>query len=140
MSWRDKGPPKREPGPLDKGTGSQRLELSSNQVHLSAEGRRCAASQQVSWWAVHEYVAPLLDEVGDWPMVGTPAWCALADTDPRKSGALLDAAQHWALRLEAAQVARAEASRAVAGAADWAQAAAETYQRSTSNRIPRVVV
>jgi Protein of unknown function (DUF2742) len=55
------------------------------------------ASQQVSWWSVHEHVAPLLDQIESWPMVGTPAWCRLADDDPRKLAALYDAARHWAL-------------------------------------------
>jgi hypothetical protein len=72
-------------------------------------------------------------------MVGTPEWCALESSDPRKLAALYDAAQHHALRVETAQAARAEASRAVAGAADWAAIAIELYRRDTSNRIRRVV-
>jgi len=41
-------------------------------------------SQQVSWWAVHEFVSAVLDQVNGWPMAGTPAWCSLAYDDPRK--------------------------------------------------------
>src|SRR5690348_3635085 len=70
-------------------------------------------NQQVSWWSVHEHVAPLLESAGTWPMVGTPEWCALSDDDPRKLAALYDAARHWALRVETAQQARAEASRSI---------------------------
>jgi Protein of unknown function (DUF2742) len=96
-------------------------------------------SQQVSWWDVHEFVAPFLAEVGDWPMIGSPAWVALPDGHPAKLAAVYDAAQHWALRVETGQAALAEASRAVAGAVDWAAIAIELYRRDTSNRIRRVV-
>lgn len=53
-------------------------------------------------------------------MAGTPAWCDLADDDPAKINALLDAAQHHALRVEIAQEARCEASQAISAAEDWA--------------------
>lgn len=76
-------------------------------------------SQQVSWWSVYEFVSAVLDQVNSYPMAGTPAWCSLAHDDPRKWAALLDASQHWALRVETCQEARAEASRAIAGAEDW---------------------
>jgi hypothetical protein len=79
---------------------------------------KSVASQQASWWDVHTYVSPTLAEVGCWPMVGTAAWCALPDDDPVKLAALLDAAQHWALRLETCQVAECEASHAISAAAD----------------------
>jgi organic hydroperoxide reductase OsmC/OhrA len=52
-------------------------------------------------------------------MVGTPAWCALDDDDPAKLAALLDAAQHHALRVEIAQEARADASKVIEAAEDW---------------------
>lgn len=42
------------------------------------------ASRAVSWWSVHEYVAPTLAAAVEWPMAGTPAWCDLDDTDPVK--------------------------------------------------------
>lgn len=87
-------------------------------------------SRQVSWWSVHEFVAAVLDQVNGWPMLGTPAWCALAHEDPRKWCALLDGAQHWALRLETCQEARAGASRAVSGAVDWAALGREINRRT----------
>jgi hypothetical protein len=89
------------------------------------------SSQQVSWWSVHEHVTPMLEQVDSWPMVGTPEWCALADTDPRKTAALFDAAQHWSLHLEMNQEALAEASRAVSAAADWPAVAREINQRQS---------
>jgi hypothetical protein len=76
-------------------------------------------SRQVCWWSVHEFVAPMLAEVGAWPMAGTPAWCELPDDHPQKVAAVYSAAQHWALRVETDQQASAEASRAVAASADW---------------------
>jgi hypothetical protein len=68
-------------------------------------------SQQVSWWSVHEFVGAVLNQVNDWPTLGTPAWCSLAHDDPAKWAALLDGAQHWALRVDSCQEARREASR-----------------------------
>jgi hypothetical protein len=84
----------------------------------------------VSWWTVHEFVTAVLDQVNDWPLLGTPAWCSLTSEDPRKWASLLDGAQHWALRVDACQESRAEASRAVAGAVDWPEVARDTKQRN----------
>lgn len=97
-------------------------------------------SQQVSFWSVHECVAPLLAAVGSWPMLGSPAWCALDNTDPVKIAALFDAAQHWALRVETCQQADADASSDVSAAADWSAIAQQIYAHATcSARIPREV-
>ncbi|WP_407689364.1 DUF2742 domain-containing protein [Mycobacterium sp. HUMS_1102779] len=99
---------------------------------------RTIESQQVSWWSVHEHVRPFLDRVDSWPLVGSPAWCALPD-GPVKLAALLDAAQHWALRLDSRQEAMSEASKALSAAADW-----KDVERQTRNRrdvyIPRSVI
>ena len=75
-------------------------------------------SQQVSWWSVHEFVQKYLDTAGHYPPPRTPAWCELADGDRRKWAALLDAAQHHALRVETAQEQHAQASHDVSAAAD----------------------
>jgi hypothetical protein len=56
---------------------------------------------------------------GVWPAAGTPAWCDLPDDDPAKLAALLDAAQHWALRVETCQQAQCEASHDISAAYDW---------------------
>jgi hypothetical protein len=87
------------------------------------------SSQQVAWWEVHEHVVRLI-AVEDWPLLGTPQWCALADYDPAKMAALLDAGQKWALRLETEQQARADASREVACAVDWPVIAQEIRDRA----------
>jgi hypothetical protein len=87
-------------------------------------------SAQVSWWSVHEWVRPYLDDAGPLPMAGSPQWCDLDDTDPRKVAALFDAAQHWALRVETCQQAQAETSRDISAAADWSAISAEIYGRA----------
>jgi hypothetical protein len=85
-------------------------------------------SRQVSWWSVHEHVQQFLDLVGNWPAIGSPAWCELPD-GPVKLAAIFDAARHWALRLETCQAAMAEASHDVSAAADWPRAANEIRRR-----------
>lgn len=96
------------------------------------------SSRAVSWWSVHEFVEPYVDTGGRFPLVGTPSWRALPDDHPQKWAALLDAAQHHALRVEIAQEARAGASKDIAAAADWPQVAREIVQRRGSF-IRRVV-
>jgi hypothetical protein len=114
-------PPGNDGGPVVRtGPTTNHLREAIRTTHVTA----LISSQQVSWWSVHEYVADKLAPVQSWPTLGTPAWCLLDDDDPRKLAALVDAAQHWALRLETCQEASCEASRAVSAAADWSQIAA----------------
>jgi hypothetical protein len=82
--------------PRTNGTGSQLTAGSIDTDHTW----RLVSSRAVCWWEVNTFVAPLLARVGSWPMAGSVAWCALADDHPAKWAALLDAAQHWALRVE----------------------------------------
>jgi hypothetical protein len=95
-------------------------------------------SRSVDWWAVHQLVAPLLGSIGTWPVAGSIAWRQLDDDDPRKWAALLDAARHWALRIETAQAASAQASQNVSAATDWS-AIARSHQsrRNSPAYIPR---
>jgi len=86
-------------------------------------------SAQVSWWSVQEYVTPVLERAGSYPMAGTPAWCALADDDPAKIAGIFDAARHWALRVETAQAAQCEASHDISAAADWSSVAKQIFRR-----------
>ena len=92
--------------------------------------RRHVQSQQVSWWSVHEFVTAVLDQVNGWPMAGTPAWCSLANDDPRKWAALLDGSQHFALRVETCQEAECQASSDISAAADWSSIAREIRQHN----------
>lgn len=77
-------------------------------------------SQVVHWWEFHQWATPYLQTVDGWPTIGTHPWFDLDDTDPRKWAAVIDAAQHHALRIEIAQDARREASHDIAAAFDWA--------------------
>lgn len=82
-------------------------------------GAGSPASQQVSWWSTHTFITELVANVNNLPVAGTPAWCALSDTDPAKLIALAVAGEHHVLRVETAQEALAEASRAVAASTNW---------------------
>jgi hypothetical protein len=84
----------------------------------------------VAWSPVNEFVQPLLDQVGSWPMVGTPAWCELPADHPVKIAAIYDAAQHHALRVEANQAGLAQASRDITASADWSAVARANLQRT----------
>lgn len=78
-------------------------------------------SRAVAWWPVHEFIATVVAQADNLPAAGTPAWCALADSDPRKLLAVAVAGEHHVLRVETAQEKRAEASRAIAAAANWSE-------------------
>lgn len=92
--------------------------------------RNAPGAQSVSWWSVHEFITALVDQANNLPIAGTPAWCALPDNDPAKLLALAVAGEHHVLRMETAQEARAETSRAVAAAADWRAISREIQQRA----------
>ena len=121
------GPPEREAGPLAKGADVEKPPQPTDTADSSGAGSRYLSSQQVNWLTVHDYVAPMPRRTGSWPMAGRPAWCALPDGDPAKTAAMLDAASHWALRLESCQAAQCEASRAVSAAADWSAIAKQAF-------------
>jgi hypothetical protein len=90
-------------------------------------------SQQVDWWETHRFMEAACAQanLGPLPAAGTPAWRALDDTDPRKLLGLAVAGEHHVLRVETAQAAVADASRAVSEAADWTAVAREVQQRAT---------
>ncbi len=100
------------------------------------------ASRSVSWWPVHVFIAAAVAQAEHLPDAGTPAWCALADDDPAKLLALAAEGEHVILFREMAQEAKAEASKAVAAAADWPKVARELQQldaaRRSGARIERV--
>lgn len=76
--------------------------------------------------------------VGPLPWPGTPSWCELADGDPRKLLALAQFGVHHALRIETAQQAGAEASKAMSNALNWSEVSRQT-QRRRGAYIPRAV-
>lgn len=87
-------------------------------------------SRSVAWWPVHQFTAALVAQANNLPVAGTPAWCVLPDPDPRKLLALAVAGEHHVLRVETAQRAMAQASRAVSGATDWSAIGREIRQRN----------
>lgn len=92
-------------------------------------------SRAVSWWEVHSFLAAVLAQAGATPPVaGTPAWMALADGDPAKLLAVAVAGEHHVLRMEIAQAANAEASKAVAASADWPAIARAVRRRADAIR------
>lgn len=130
-------PPEREGRPGGNATRT------AHQLAKAKAKSSFVSSQAVSWWSVHEFITPVLNQANSWPMAGTPAWCSLAHDDPEKWAALLDAAQHWALRVETCQEATCEASRDISAAADWSGIAQEPQRRHKAVAdgvyIPRAV-
>jgi hypothetical protein len=96
-------------------------------------------SQQVSWWTVHEFIESAVAQAnyGPLPTAGTPAWCALADGDPRKLLSLAVAGEHHVLRTEIGQEHRAAAGKDIAAAVDCTALAQRIRYRASSHYIPR---
>ena len=88
----------------------------------------------MAWWPVLTFTAHRIGMQPETmpelrvPLLGTPAWCALNDSDPAKLAAVLDGGQLFALGLDTAQEAAAEASQAVSAAVDWRAVAQEWMQ------------
>lgn len=99
------------------------------------------SSLEVSWWPTHLFISALVDRANYLPYAGTPAWCALPDSDPNKLLALAVAGEHHVLRMEAAQEAMAQASRDISAAANWTAIANANRRRAEAMRtgayIPR---
>lgn len=83
--------PEKRNGPLGTTPESRsNTQIATKQIHDHATA--------INAQAVRKSVQPLLDEankIGQIPMPGSPAWCELADEDPRKLAALLYAASWW---------------------------------------------
>lgn len=90
---------------------------------------------------VHELVAPILQEVPAWPVAGTLCWAELADTDPAKWCALLDAARYQALQMQVRQEHLDDAAKSIAGSREWADVRADSQRHAQAIRsgayIPR---
>lgn len=84
-------------------------------------------SRQVAWFETYIFKERVTDGVGDRPVAGTPAWCELSDSDPRKAAALMDAGVHQCLRNDTQQEQLAEVSRAISASADWPSIAKEAH-------------
>ena len=96
---------------------------------------RGTESRTVSWWETYTYTAALLAQADTVPPVaGTAAWRALDDRDPSKLLALALAGIHHVLRMETAQEAAADASKAIAASTDWRAVATEIRQLADARR------
>ena len=111
--------------PKKSDTGHSYKESAKATDYPNNTAAQLISSRQVSWPEVRKYFLHLRDLLGvqHYPPAGTPAWCALDDSDPQKFVAALDYAQHHALRVETAQEARCAASQAISQALDWPTAA-----------------
>lgn len=115
------------PEPIPNHTSNQ---VANDADASGANSTSLHASEQVSFWEAHTFLEAVLAQanVGPLPRAGSPAWCDLAEGDPRKLLSLALDGVHHILRVEVAQTARAEASRDVSGAADWPKIAREIQQ------------
>lgn len=93
-------------------------------------GAGSPASQEVSWWATHQFITALVAQANTaLPWAGTPAWRALDDADPRKLLSLAVAGEHHVLRIEIGQDAIADASTQISSAEDWKAVAQQVLRR-----------
>jgi hypothetical protein len=142
-------PPRRPPQrkvPAPAGTGTTRTTPNANESAVTDrnaprgrnQGRELTdtSSRTVTYSPVLEFIAALIAQANNTvpPGAGTPAWCALADGDPLKVLSLVVAGGAHVLDIEAAQQARAEASKAIAAAADWPAIAREVQQLHAARR------
>ncbi len=90
-------------------------------------------SSSVAWWPVHVYATRLAGKLGvdlsdRLPFPGTLSWLNLADDDPVRKAAMLQVASQRVLHIENRQECLADASKAIATAADWPAVAREVRQ------------
>lgn len=91
---------------------------------------RQVASSEVLWYAADLAAAAGLDlDITGRLIAGTPAWCA-TDDGAAKLLAVVAGGVREAIAHEARQIAAAEASKAVAGAADWPGLGREIHGRA----------
>ncbi|MDN4522624.1 MULTISPECIES: DUF2742 domain-containing protein [Mycolicibacterium] len=102
-------------------------------------GAGSPASQEVSWWAVHQFISAVVEQVKNTtlPWAGTPAWRDLDDADPRKLLSVAIAGEHHVLRVEIGQEQRAQAAEDIWGGADWSEAARTFTRRHEIDEIRR---
>ncbi|QFS89117.1 hypothetical protein FIV07_00085 [Mycobacterium sp. THAF192] len=98
-----------------------------------------ASSQEVSWWAVHQFISAVVEQVKNTtlPWAGTPAWRDLDDADPRKLLALAVAGEHHVLQIEIGQEARAQAAEDVHGGENWTEVARQVQRRREIDELRR---
>ena len=124
--------------PAPEGTGAQlsrQADTASVTDFFGLGAPDPTVSRQVAWWPVYEYAAAEAARLGvnlaadPLPVPGTPQWCAMPDGDRKLAAVLLLGAQ-YVLALDTRQEALADASKAVAAAADWPQISRDIRQRT----------
>lgn len=109
--------------------------LAASDDHSNSTAGHGISSSQRSWFEVYEFVQRLLVngniDADDLHPAGTPAWLTQDDGDVRKLLSCALEGVHHVLRVETAQLAIAEASRAVSAAVDWPQVAREVHARKS---------
>ncbi|KKE99468.1 DUF2742 domain-containing protein [Mycolicibacterium obuense] len=101
-------------------------------------GAGSPASQEVSWWATHQFITALVNQANTTlPWAGTPAWRALDDGDPRKLLALALAGEHHVLRIEIGQEAIEDAGQQISAAEDWSVVAQQVQRRREIDSLRR---
>ncbi|MFN3003258.1 DUF2742 domain-containing protein [Mycolicibacterium wolinskyi] len=94
-------------------------------------------SRQVAWWPVHQFITAMVANANDIPVAGTPSWCALSDSDPRKLLSLAVAGEHHVLRTEIGQEHLADAGKKIAASADWNALAQRIQSGRGTAYLPR---
>ncbi|MFN3003465.1 DUF2742 domain-containing protein [Mycolicibacterium wolinskyi] len=129
------------------GAGTPATRTSSHDVLDQTNTKLCSGlhsssslntlSRQVAWWPVHEFITAMVANANDLPVAGTPSWCALPDSDPRKLLALAVAGEHHVLRTEVGQEHLADAGKKIAASADWSALAQRIQSGRGQAYIPR---
>lgn len=91
-----------------------------DRAERNAQRRPDTSSREVDWFAVAQFVAPLIAGFDRLPIPGTPAWCELSDHDPVKLAACLLYVRYWAFDAACRQETEIQASHDISAAADWA--------------------
>lgn len=98
-------------------------------------------TRAVDFLEVHRLVAPILTQIESWPAAGTLPWQQLANTDPAKWAAILDAARYGALHMQLRQEHLADAGKKIAASREWADVCADSRRHAQAIRsgayIPR---
>lgn len=97
------------------------------------------ASQEVSWWIVHEFLEAVVSQAnfGPVPAAGTPAWAELASGDPRKLLSVAIDGEHHVLRKQIGQEQRAQAAEDVWGGENWTDVAQTVKRRHEIDELRR---
>lgn len=107
---------------------------------VSSPGRS-PASRQVSWSEVYAFAEKWAAGQGitldPTVIAGTPQWCGMPDEDARKLLAVVVGGVRDALRNDTHQADMADASKAIAAAADWGRVSNATLRGRGANYIPR---